>query len=112
MKIEFVKGRKNPYRQRQTGNLVFVYSVEGTPVEIAAYKAANPKSVEDTVSKKMLFFTTKYSKQTAELKVSDKGNYYPEVDELDVLAEATALYGIEVASMICKGTGSRLTVAE
>lgn len=112
MKIEFVKRRKNPYRQRQTGNLVFVYFVEGTPEEIAAYKLANPKGVEDATSKKMLFFTTKYSQQTAELKVSDKGNYYPEIDELEVLAEATALYGIEVAELICKGKGSRLATAE
>ena len=102
MNIELAKRKKNPYRKLETGNLVFVYEVNGTPEEVATYKASNVKAIEDKDTKKMLFFSTAFVGQTAELVKSEKGNWYAETNELTVLSEASKLYGIDVAMIMCR----------
>lgn len=102
MKINLTKQAKNPYRSRATGSLTFVYDVSGTPEELAAYKATKKEFYRENEAKAPLFFTQTFAGKECDMKASAKtGNFYPEINELAVLAEAAALYGIGVANHIC-----------
>lgn len=76
MKITFAKDRKpNPYISRN-GNTTFVYNVEGTPEELADYKAAKKTFYrEDEKTKTPLFFSTEALGGSAELVKTSKGDF-------------------------------------
>lgn len=100
MKINFTPigadRKMNPYRKRDTGNLVYVYNIEGTPEQIAEYKAANPKAITDSKSGKVLFFTTKFVGKSADLVKSEKG-WFVDDSELVMFGDLEKQYGTTIA---------------
>ncbi len=106
MKITFTPlsaDRKvNPYRKRETGNLIYVYDVEGTPEEIAEYKKHNPKAITDAKTGKVLMFTTKFVGKSAELvkntKADNSVSYFVDTKELDMRAALEKQWGPTIAA--------------
>ncbi len=91
--------KMNPYRHRETGNLVYVYDINATPEEIVAYKAANPKAITDSKSGKTLFFTTKFVGKEAELQKSEKGVWFVDTIKDEQFASFCKIGGLEYAKM-------------
>lgn len=106
MQIEFApidNNRKvNPYRKRTPDasgnyNLCYVYNVEGTPEEIAAYKAANPKAVTDEKTSKALYITTRFVGKSCIMAKSEKG-FFPDTRDLDMYANLEEQWGPTIAA--------------
>ena len=50
------------YVKPETGNTVYVYTVDGTPEELAQYKSVQGSNyIEDRETGSVLWFTTKYA---------------------------------------------------
>lgn len=93
------EGRKlNPYRQRETGNLVYVFNIEGSKEEIEEYKKDNPKAITDVKTGQVLFFTTKFTSKSADLIKGEKGWYVDTITEQQ-FAEFCKVGGVEYAKM-------------
>ena len=88
----------NPYRQRETGNLTYVYNIEGTEAELKEYQAANPKSIKDSKTGHVLFFTTRFSGKSAELVQGEKGWFVDTIKE-EQFASFCKVGGVEYAKM-------------
>jgi len=80
--------------------LVFVYAIKGTPEQLAKFKAVKGENYrEDKDTKDALFFSQRFAGVEAEIILNKKetdwniGN-----EEMELLANLTAQYGIEVAS--------------
>ena len=110
MKITFEKStdkKPNPYRNRTTGKLGYVYVVSGTPEELAAYKkskgfvdANNPGFYRENASGQPLWFEKESIGLTAELKLNAEGTkFYADTTEDDMFATFCKKGGVEYAKM-------------
>lgn len=89
------------YRKRETGKMVFVSKVTGTPEEIAEYvKSKGEFARKDEKSGDILMFSDKYHGQSVPLVKTDKGEFLADTTRNDQLANLTAQYGIDVAKEI------------
>jgi hypothetical protein len=89
------------YRKRETGKMVFVYQVSGTPEELAAYKTAKGEHYrEDKDTKAILMFSNRYTGKSVDLIKTEKGDYVPDTTEFDQLANLSDQYGIDIALRI------------
>lgn len=96
MTIQFVR----QYRKRETGKLVFVYNIKGTPDEIKAYQASNPKHIVDSVTKEVLFFTVRFVGKTAEMLEGANKQWYPDTTELDQRANLEQNFSVSIANEV------------
>jgi len=89
MKISFKRSYKS-----QKGNTVFVYTVKGTPKQIADYKAAQGDlHREDTETGESLWFTTRFVGDRGELIITDKGKIVPDMSAFEKAASLSKQYG-------------------
>lgn len=102
MKIELTPigadRKMNPYRKRETNNLVYVYDIKGTPEELTAYQAANPKAIKDIKTGHVLFFSTKFVGKTAELVKGEKSWYVDTIAD-EQFASFCKIGGVEYAKL-------------
>ena len=78
MKIKFLK----QYRKKETGRLVFVYSVSGTAAQIKAYKEAmGERLVEDNGV--CLWFTTRFIGNSGSLIMTSENKVIADTSALD-----------------------------
>lgn len=80
---------KQTYIKRSNNQKGFIYTVSGDEKELAAYVAAKVKQgMPETAIKdkegNVVSFERDYVGQTAELKLSAKGNYYPDTTAHDI----------------------------
>lgn len=89
------------YRKRETGKMVFVYNVTGTPEEMAEYKKAKGDFYrEDKDTKQVLMFSNRFTGKSVDLIKTEKGEYVADTTEFDQLANLADQYGIDVALRI------------
>lgn len=80
MKITFLRN----YRKAETGNMVYVYGVSGTPEQLEAFKEAqgdNYKVDEETGA--VLWFSTRYIGDAGQLSISRNGKVFADTSEFD-----------------------------
>lgn len=79
---------KSVYTKRSNGQKGFIYTVTGEEKELAAYVAAKvAQGMPESVVKGkdgVVSFEKEYVGATAELKLSTKGNYYPDTTAHDI----------------------------
>lgn len=80
------------YRSKN-GNPTFVYGVEGSKEDLAAFKKAQGSYYREDESKLPLWFTTRYIGETGSLIVTTNGNIVPDMSEFDKQASLVAQYG-------------------
>lgn len=86
------------YRKRETGKLVFVYTITGTSEEIAAYKASKGDNYrEDATTKQVLMFSTRYLEKKCAMIKTSTGTFVADTTKLDQLANLADQYGIDIA---------------
>lgn len=89
------------YRKRETGKMVFVSKVTGTPEEIEEYKKSKGEFFrKDEKSGDILLFSNRYNGESVNLIKTEKGEFVADTTENDKLANLTAQYGIDVAKQI------------
>lgn len=89
------------YRKRETGKMVFVYGVTGTPEQLAEYKKAKGEFYrEDEKTKQVLMFSSRYVGKSCPLIKTEKGEFVHDTTEFDQLANLSNQYGIDVALRI------------
>jgi len=90
MKANYVRS----YRSTKSGNVVFVYSVEGTKKELEAYKEAQGENlVIDDTTGKPLYFTTKGFGKEGKLIITSKGNIVPDLSDFHMLNSMAEQFG-------------------
>lgn len=99
MKITFLR----QYR-KQSGKIVFVYTVSGTVEQLAEYKAIKGANFrEDEATKLPLFFSQRFAGIKSDIVKNKEGkDWNVDTTELDQLASLSAQYGIDVATAMMK----------
>ena len=89
MKIKLVRSYTSP-----KGNRVFVYEVNGTPEQLAAYEAAQGDNFrKDTETGKALWFTTRCVGDSGSLIITANGKVVPDMSAFDQAASLASQYG-------------------
>lgn len=98
MKIVWAQRKPNPYTSKN-GNTTYVYHVEGTKEELAAYKASKGDFYrEDTqAGNKPLFFTTNVVGNSAELVENSKGEFVADTTREKIFGGLEAQFGTTIA---------------
>lgn len=102
MKITFkpsTNANPNPYRNRTTGKVGYIYNVSGTAEEIAEYKKLKGDFYrEDSVTKTPLHFENSFIGVEAPLIKNAKGDkFFANTGEQDIFAELAKKGGMEYA---------------
>ncbi len=85
------------------GNVVFRYTVNGTPAELEAYKKAQGEFYrEQDITKKPLFFTTRSAGNSANLIITQKGKVIVDMSKFDAAASLVAQYGGNLGAELAK----------
>lgn len=90
--------KMNPIRKRDGGQLRYIYNVEGTPEQLAAYKSDNPKSIIDEHTKQVLYFSPTFVGKTAELVKGGTG-WFVDTIKQEQFASFCKEGGLEYAKM-------------
>lgn len=107
MKIKFL----SQYRKRGTGTLTFVYGVEGTPEQIAAYKAHKGENFRELKQDENgmpkgtpLFYSTRFIGKEGKLMETADKRWVIDTTEADKLINMTAQCGgnVELAKELLK----------
>lgn len=103
MKITFkpsTAASPNPYRNRTTGKLGYIFNVSGTPEELAEYKKSKGDFYrEDKETKTPLHFENSFIGVEAPLiKNQDGTRWFANTGEQDIFAELCKKGGIEYAN--------------
>jgi hypothetical protein len=107
MKIQFI----DQYRKRGTGTMTFVYAVEGTEEQLAAYKAHKADKYRELKKDEKgfkkgtpLFFTTRYIGKSGKLMETSDKRWVLDTTEADKLINMTAQCGgnVELAKELLK----------
>jgi hypothetical protein len=77
----------------QKGNTVFVYTVEGTPAQIDAYKAAQGDNYRETEDGTSLWFTTRCIGNNGTLIITEKGKIVPDMSAFEQAASLAKQFG-------------------
>lgn len=77
----------------QKGNTVFVYTVEGTPAQIDAYKAAQGDNYRETEDGVSLWFTTRCIGNNGTLIITEKGKIVPDMSAFEQAASLAKQFG-------------------
>jgi hypothetical protein len=88
MKTKLLRSYKS-----QKGNTVFVYSVTGSPEQIAAYKAAQGDNYRESEEGISLWFTTRCIGNAGTLIVTEKGKVVPDMSAFEQAASLAKQYG-------------------
>ena len=94
------------YVKPETGNTVYVYTVDGTADEIAQYKSVQGSNyIEDRETGSVLWFTTKFAMNNCTLMFNQDGTKVfadmSEMDRLTSLANQTGgVVGAEIAKQV------------
>lgn len=91
------------YRKPETGNVVFVYTVNGTNEELNAYKVAQGSNyVEDKDSGTPLFFSVNYVGNSANIIITDGGKAILDTSRFDQLSNLASQAKGAVATEIAR----------
>lgn len=108
------------YIKQETGNTVYVYTVDGTPEELAQFKSVQGSNyIEDRETGSVLWFTTKFAMNKCTLMFNQDGTKVfadmSEIDRLTNIANQTGgVVGVEIAKQVAamilgNATGKALT---
>lgn len=101
MKATFIR----QYRKRETGNMVFVYALSGTPEQIVAHKKFKGKfSIVDEKTKEVLIFENRFHGPNCELVANEKNEWRVDTTKADQLKSLVDQYGIDIALTMIKST--------
>jgi hypothetical protein len=82
------------YRKKQTGKLVFVYTVKGNAAELDAYRDAQGSYLVEDDKSNPLFFTSRYVGESCPLVANHEGTgFYPDTTEMDKQAAMVQQFG-------------------
>lgn len=104
MKIKHIRS----YRKQETGNIVNVYAVSGTPAQLEAFKEAQGDNlVIDEKTGSPLWFSTRYVGETCPLLISSNGKVFADTSEFDKAASLCEQYkgtalGTEMAKIMAE----------
>jgi len=91
------------YRKPETGNIVFVYTVNGTNEELNAYKVAQGSNyVEDKDSGTPLYFSVNYVGNSANIIITDGGKAILDTSRFDQLSNLASQAKGAVATEIAR----------
>jgi hypothetical protein len=96
------------YRSKK-GNIVFVYSVEGTEKDMQAYEESVGENIRhDEVSGKPLYFTTRYAGDRISLLITSNGNVVVDTSEFDKAASLASQFGGNLGQSLADAAAAKL----
>jgi len=95
------------YRSKN-GNPTFVYGVDGSKEDLAAFKKAQGSYYREDENKVPLWFTTRYIGETGNLVVTSNGNIVPDMSEFDKQASLVAQYGGNFGDVLAKSAVDKI----
>ena len=105
MKIEMTRS----YRQRNTGNVVFVYRVKGTDTEMQQYEEIQGEHfVQDEKSGDVLWFTTKCVGNKGTLIITPNGKVVPDMSAFDQAASLAEQFGGNLGQELARSAAQLL----
>ena len=103
MKIKAVRSYTSP-----KGNKVFVYSVSGSPEQLAKFKAAQGEFYREDEAGNPLWFTTRSVGNSGELIITTNGKVVPDMSAFDTAASLAKQYGGNLGQELAKHAVSQL----
>jgi hypothetical protein len=102
MKIKFLR----QYRKKGSGNLVFVYTVQGTKEQLAAYKKSKGENHRvDETTKAALFFSSRFIGTESSLIKTSEGQFVADTTRQDqILNLISQGYTAEMAEAAVAGS--------
>jgi len=88
MKVKLTRSYKS-----KNGNTVFVYSVNGTPSQVEAYKDAQGDNYRESEDGLPLWFTTRCIGNAGSLIITEKGKVVPDMSAFEQAASLAKQYG-------------------
>lgn len=119
-----IKVQVNQYRQRLTGNPIFVYALAGTAEEIQEYRdvqGVNYRESEDATPQPLFFSTVRLKPATKIAKRRDGSSYFAETellertvqDKVDTLKALAAFSDMPIQSLVSMAlTGAPAAAAQ
>jgi hypothetical protein len=98
------------YVKAETGNTVYVYTVDGTPEELAQYKSVQGSNyIEDRETGSVLWFTTKFAMNKCTLMFNQDGTkVFADMSEIDRLASLANQTGGAVGEALAQQVASMI----
>ena len=103
MKISMIRSYKST-----KGNTVFVYEVNGTTAELAAYEESQGEFHTVADNGKPLFFTTKCAGQSGKLIITTNGKAVVDMSDFDQAASLASQYGGNLGEELAKSAAQML----
>lgn len=89
------------YRNKATGNMVFVYNVRGNASGLEDYqKSKGDFFRRDKDTQEVLLFSGRFEGQSLPMRKNSKGEWVLDTTEIDQLASLEKQYGIDVAKTV------------
>jgi len=92
----------------KNGNKVFVYTVTGTPEELAKFKAAQGENYRETEAGVALWFTTRSVGNSGKLIITTNGKVVPDMSAFDQAASLAKQYGGNLGEELAKAAAAQL----
>lgn len=98
------------YVKAETGNTVYVYTVDGTPDELAQFKSVQGSNyTEDRDTGSVLWFTTKFAMNKCTLMFNqDRTKVFADMSEIDRLTNLANQTGGVVGAELAKAVASMI----
>lgn len=92
----------------KAGNKVFVYSVSGTPEELAKFKTVQGENYRETEAGVPLWFTTRSVGNSGSLIITTNGKVVPDMSAFDQAASLAKQYGGNLGTELAKAAAAQL----
>ena len=96
------------YKKRDTGSIVFVYTVTGSKEQLEAFKEIQGAYYTEDPINGPLWFTTKCVGQQCPLIITSKGNLCADTSAFDQAASLAAQYGGNLGQELARAAAQQL----
>lgn len=107
MKIKLIRSYRKLNKNGQP-TTVFVYGVDGTEEQLAAYKEAQGENFRESDDGEPLWFSTRCVGDAGSLIVTSKGTYAPDMSAFDKAASLAAQYGGNLGQELARSAAASL----
>ena len=103
-----MKGTFSTSYVSKKGNDTFVYTVDGTPAELAKFKEVKGEYFRDNEKGQALFFTSNYVGETCDLIITTNDNVVADTSEMKKMASLVKQAGGNLGDAIATQAGASL----
>lgn len=96
------------YTKPGTGNTVFVYTVSGTPEEIARYKEVQGANYKEDENGNPLFFTTNFAGDSCDLIITQKNKVIADMSDFAAAASLSKQFGGNLGQELARAAAEKL----